>query len=119
MPDKVAVEDLGPDMPPGVGVDQLRGDTHTLGRRADTAFDDVADAQFARDDPEIARHVAVDEGRVARHDEEVAEPGQFGRDILDEAVGKPRQRGIAAEICEGQDDDRGTVWKGQRQRTRR
>ena len=76
-PTRSPVEDLGPDMPPGMGVDQLRGDAHTFGRGADTALHDVADAQFARDDLEVARHAPVGEGRVARHDEEVAEPGQF------------------------------------------
>jgi class 3 adenylate cyclase len=43
---EVAVIAVGPEMMAGLGVDQLRGDPHTIAGAAHAAFDHVADAKF-------------------------------------------------------------------------
>lgn len=69
---KILVEVLGPDLPARGGVDQVCSDPHALGICPDASLDDVADAKFARYPAKVAGHLAIDIGRVARHDEEVA-----------------------------------------------
>ena len=59
----------------------------------------------------------VDEGRVARDDEEPAQLRQRGDDVLADAVGEIILLRLAAHVGEGQHGDRGPV--GQRQCRRR
>src|SRR6516225_9402645 len=64
--------------------------------------------------PHIWRFALVDEGGIARDDEEAADARKSGRDVLDHAVGEILLFGIAAHIREGQDSDRRLV--GERKR---
>lgn len=60
--DQLAVVALGPEMTAGGGVVELRGDTHAIVHLAHAALDDVADAEFLGDLPEVDRAPLVGEG---------------------------------------------------------
>ena len=109
-----AVVAFGPVMAAGRRVDELRADAQLLAGPAHAAFEHVADAKLARDLLHIDRAALVDERRVAGDDEQPADAGQPGDQVLGDAVGKILLIGIAAHIGERQHRDRGTV--GQRQR---
>jgi hypothetical protein len=70
------------------------------------------DAELARDLLHIDGAAFVDERRVAGDDEQPADAGEPGDQVLGDAVGKVLLLGIAAHIDEWQDRDRRTV--GQR-----
>ena len=60
-----AVEPVGPEMSPCVGLDQLRGDAQSVGRLAHAAFQHIAHSEFAPDLPDVDRSALVDEGRIS------------------------------------------------------
>jgi hypothetical protein len=49
----------------GLGIDELRVDPHTLSLTANTAFQDVANAQFARDLLQVDRSAPIREAGIA------------------------------------------------------
>ena len=110
---ELAVVAFGPVMAAGCRIDELRADAQPLAGAAHAAFEHVADAELARDLFHVDRTVLVDERRVAGDDEQPADAGEPGDQVLGNAVGKILLIGIAAHIGERQDRDRGTV--GQRQ----
>ena len=62
---EIAIEPLGPEMPAGAGIDELRRDAHALAGLADAALEHKAHAQVAPDLLHFDRPALVGEGRVA------------------------------------------------------
>ena len=85
---ELAVVALGPDVPVGDRIDQLHGDADPVARLAHAALDHVLDADLLREVLDPDRLALVDEGRVARDHEQLAEAGQRGDDVLGEPVGE-------------------------------
>ena len=79
-------------------------------------FEDIADTELAADLLHVDCPALVREGRIAGDDEEPADAGKRGDDLLDHAVGEVFLLGIAAHIGEGQHRDRRLVGKCQRWR---
>src|SRR5208282_2311958 len=69
---EVAVIALGPEMPAGRRLDQLRGHPHSIAGLAHAAFKHVAHAQLAPDLFHVDRAALEGEARVARDDEQRA-----------------------------------------------
>ena len=103
---EVAVVALRPEVPAGIGIDQLRRDPHPVAGAADAALEHGADAEFASDGADIDVLALVDEARVARDDHQPADFGQVGDDVLADAVGEILLFGIARHVGERQDRDR-------------
>jgi hypothetical protein len=89
-----------------LGIDQPGVDPHLAARPLDTAFQHIADAELAADLLCGERLVAIREGGMARDHERVRDPRQIGRQIVGDPVRKVLLVGVAAEIDEGQYDDR-------------
>jgi hypothetical protein len=100
------VETFGPDMATSRGVDQLRVDPHVFPRPARAALKDVPYAEFLRDLRGLRCLPLVNEGGVARHDEEAGHAGQRGGQILGNAVGEIALFLVVAQIVERQNDQR-------------
>src|SRR5216684_6136691 len=97
----------------GQGIDQLRGDAHSLARLAHRTFEHIPDTELAPDLLHIDRLAFVGETRIAGDDEEPADAGESGDDLLYHAVGEILLLRIAAHIGEGQYRNRRLV--GERQ----
>src|SRR5262249_18034806 len=108
-----AVETVGPQMRAACRIDELRRDAHAVGRLARAAFEHVANAELATDLPYIYGMTLVGEARVAGDHEQVAKARQRRGDILDDPVGEIVLLGVAAQILERQDRDRGPLGKRQ------
>ena len=106
---ELAVVALGPDVPVGLGIDQLHRDAHAVARLAHAALDHVLHAELRRHLLDPDRAVLVHEGRVARDHEQVAKARERGDDVLGQAVGEELLLGIAAHVDERQDRDRRLV----------
>src|SRR5215468_1570616 len=63
-----------------VGVDRLRGDAHPTAALTHRAFEHVADAEFTRDLLHIDSLTFIGKARIARDDEEPADPAERGDD---------------------------------------
>ena len=98
----LAVVALGPDVPVGLGIDQLHGDSDTVAGFANAPLDDIVNSELARDVLDLDRPALVHERRVSGDNQEIAEPGQLGDDVLGEAVDEELLFGIAAHVDEGQ-----------------
>ena len=106
---ELAVVALGPDVPVGLGIDQLHRDAHAVARLAHAALDHVLHAELRRHLLDADRAVLVHEGRVARDDEQVAKARERGDDVLGQAIGEELLLGIAAHVGERQDRNRRLV----------
>ena len=73
---------------------------------AHAAFDDVVNTEGLGHLLHIHRLALVDEGRVARDDQQIAEARQLGDDVLGQSVGEEILVRFAAHIGEGQHRDR-------------
>ena len=93
----------------GLRLDKLRGDAHTLAGLAHAPLQHIAHAKLAADLLHIDRASLVGEARIARDDEEPADPRQCCGDLLHHAVGKVVLLRIAAQIGERQNGERGPV----------
>src|SRR6516165_349011 len=83
-----AVEAVGPQMRAGHRVDQLPGNTDPIATLAYRPFEHIADAQLAADLLHVDRLTLVRKTRIAGDDEEPADTGERGDDLLDHAVGE-------------------------------
>ncbi len=95
-----AVEPIGPQMRAGHRVDQLADNAHATAGLAHRAFEHVPNAEFAADLLHVDRLALVREARIAGDDEEPADAGERGDDLLDHAVGEIFLLRIAAQIGE-------------------
>ena len=104
-----AVVALGPEMPATRSIDQLSGDANPVAGLADAAFEREADAEFPAYLGNVERLALVDEGRVARDDEQSGHLRQIRDDVLADAIAEILLLRIPAHIVEGEDDDRRLV----------
>jgi hypothetical protein len=88
-----------------LGLDQLPGNAHPIGRFTDAPFQQVADAELAADLPDIDGAALVSEGGISGDHKQRPETRQGRRDLLDDAVGEIVLLGIGTEILERQHDD--------------
>jgi hypothetical protein len=93
----------------GHGIDQLRGDADTIAGPLDTTFEDVTYAQLPPDLPDVDRFTLVLKRRIASEHHELGESGQFGDDVLGDAVTEVLLLRISGEIDECQYRDRGPI----------
>src|ERR1700722_8364085 len=100
------VEPLCPEMVARFGVDELDIDPHAISAPLDATFEDVADVQFTADLLQIDVLAFISEGGVAPDHDGVPYPWQVGREALRDPVDEMLMGRVAAEIGEGQDDDR-------------
>jgi catechol 2,3-dioxygenase-like lactoylglutathione lyase family enzyme len=76
------IEMVGPQMAARRGVDELAGDSNTVGRLADAAFEYVADTELAADLLDVDRLALVGEARIAGDHEQRLEARESGDDVL-------------------------------------
>src|SRR5678816_2314906 len=81
-PSDLAVILLSPQVSARHPVDQLRGQPELAAHPTDASLKDVADPQFLGDSPHVDWPTFEREGAVAGNDEQRAEAGQFGDDVL-------------------------------------
>src|SRR6185436_6661862 len=86
-------------------LDQLRSDAHPIGQLAHAALDHVLGTKVTAYRPHIDRLSAILKGRVASDDQQLAEPRQFGDDVLGYAVTEILLLRIAAHVGERQYGD--------------
>ena len=111
---EAAIVTLGPDVASSCDVVELRRDAHAVAVLAHAAFDYVTDSEFLPDLLDVNGLAFESERRVPRDDEEPAQLGKSGDEVLADAVREILLLRIVAHVDEGQHRDGGTV--GQRQR---
>ena len=111
---ETAIVALRPDVASGCDVVELRRDAHTIAVLPHAAFDHVTDAEVFPDLLDVDGLALISKRRVARDDEEPAQLGKAGDEVLADAVREILLLRIVAHVDEGQHRDGGTV--GQRQR---
>src|SRR4029077_13798588 len=100
----------------GGNVVELGGNAYAVAILAYAAFDHVTDPELGADPLDVDGLALVDKRRVARDDEEPAQFGKRGDDVLADAVGEIILLRIVAHVDEGKHGDGGPG--GQRQRRR-
>ena len=100
------VEALGPKMIAGLGVDELHVHAHPIAAALHRTFKDVTHAQLAADLLHIDMFAFVSESRVAADHERAADARQICGQALGDAINEILLLGIAADIGEGQNNDR-------------
>jgi hypothetical protein len=103
---QVPVVALGPDVIVARCEDQLCGDPYAAARLAHAPFQHVTHVELARDLRDFDVPALVDEGAVARNDDERRDLGQVRDDVLGDAVAEIFLFRIAAHVGERQDADR-------------
>jgi hypothetical protein len=111
-----AVKTVGPKMRAGGRVDQLPGNADPIAALAHRAFEHIAHAEIAPDLLHIDGLALVREARIAGDDEQPADAGERGDDLLHHAVDEIFLLRIAAHIGEGQHRDRRFVGEGEGRR---
>jgi hypothetical protein len=102
----VGVEAVGPDMRPAFAVDQLDVDLRPFAQAPHAALEDIADAEFARDMPDIDRFSFVNKRRGPGDHEAVGDARQVGRQIVGYRVREVCLLRIGRKVGERQDDER-------------
>src|SRR5215831_4204699 len=93
-------------------IDELRGNADATAGLAHRAFEGIANTQLAADLLYVYGLAFVREARIAGDDEEPADAGERGDDLLDHAVGEIFLLGVAAQILEGQHRNRRLIGEG-------
>src|ERR1700752_331428 len=93
------------------GFNQLTGNSHPTNHFPHTAFQYIADAQFATNLPDIDGLALVSERRVSSDDEQRLESRQSRKNILDKAVSEIFLIRIAAHDLKGQNGNGRLVGK--------
>src|SRR5689334_1218820 len=96
-------------MTAAAAINQLRRDAHARARLAHATFQNVADIQFTRDLGDVDMLSLVDEGVVARDDEQRRYLAEIGDDVLADAVAEILLLRIVAHVDEGQNANRELV----------
>ena len=102
---------LCPNMLSVRGIDELPCDADATARRSDTAFKDISDTKIASDLADVDRPALVNEGGVARDDEQPAQTRKCGNDVLGHPIREEFLLWIAAHVVEGQYRDGWLVWQ--------
>ena len=100
------VEPVGPDMRAGLRLDQLHVDPHALAAALDAALEHVAHVEVAPDLANVDWLAPIGEGRVPGDDEGARDARQVGGQAIGDAVDEIFLLGAAAEIGEGEHDQR-------------
>ena len=95
----LAIVAVSPDAGTGFGFAQLPGHAHLASRATHAAFENITHAEFASDRPDVNRLAFVDEGRVARDDEQPLDAGEAGDDFLDHPVHKIVLLAVAGQVA--------------------
>src|SRR6185437_13647963 len=93
-------------MPARCTLDELPGDAHTVARDPDASFQDITNAEFARDLLHVGRSAPVGKRRIAGDYKETAIARQGGDDVFDDSVDEIVRAGVSAQIDERQYGDR-------------
>ena len=93
----------------GRGLDQLRGDAHSIGGLAHATLQHIAHAELASDLLHIDAAALISEAQIAGDHEEPADPAQCCDDLLDHTVSEIFLLRITAHIGEGQHRNRWLV----------
>jgi hypothetical protein len=109
-----AIEPLGPEMPAAAGIDELGCDAHAIAGLADAPLEHKTHAQVAPDLLHFGRPALVDEGGVARDDEQARDLREIGDQVLGQAIAEILLLDIATHVREGQHGDRRLVRHGRR-----
>jgi len=96
----LAVVTLGPYVITAGRLDQLRANPNTAGTLTQASFQHVAHAHLLADALDVNGLSFVSEGGVARGDEEPAELGKRGDDVLGDTVGQKLLLWVRAHVCE-------------------
>jgi hypothetical protein len=91
-------------------VDELHVDPHAFSRALNASLQHIANVQLPTDGFHVDRPAFVREGSVARDDKGASDARQVGRETLGDAVDEILLVGIAADVGEGQDDNREARW---------
>ena len=105
----ITIVSLGPDVIPGLRVDELRRDPDAAAAAAHAAFDHVAHAEFARHLLDVHGAAFVSEAGIARDHEQRAAARKLRDDVVGDAVREVFLVRITAHVGEGQHSDRGLV----------
>src|SRR6266851_609172 len=102
------------------GIYQLGGYPHVVAGLAYAALQHVRHSQLAAYVLHLRRLALVGEGRRARDDKEVREPGESGNKVVGHAIAEIFLVAVATHVCEGQHHNRGLVgqWESGRPRRR-
>ena len=88
----------------GRRVDELGVDAQAASAALDAAFENIANVELAPDLLGVDGLALVGEGSVARDDESIGDARKVGGQAFRDAVDKMLVLGVAAKICERQDD---------------
>ena len=86
----------------GRGLDQLRGDAHSIGGLAHATLQHIAHAELASDLLHIDAAALISEAQIAGDHEEPSDAAERGDDLLDHAVGEILLLGIGAQVLKRQ-----------------
>ena len=100
------VEPFGPEVIARFGVDELHVDAHAVSAALNAAHEDITDVQFAPDRLHVERLALVGERRIAGDHDGATNPREVGRQALRDPVDEMLLLRVAADIGEGQNDDR-------------
>src|SRR5262249_25279441 len=101
-----AIVAVRPEMVPGFGINQLRGDPDPVAGAADATLYHVAHTELARHLGDVDGRTLVGERRAAGDHKESAVARQVGNDVLGNTLREIFLFGIAAHVGEGQHRDR-------------
>lgn len=104
-----AIEASRPDVRARLRLGQLGAQAHAVAELSKAAPEHVADAELAADLAHVHGPILVDDGGLARDDEEARDPREQRDQILRETVQQVRVLGIGGGCGEGQDGDRRTI----------
>ena len=102
-----AVVAFGPEVRVGIGADELKVHVDLAVGAGDGAFEDAVDVEGAGDFAAEACGAFVLHDGGARGDAEVGVLGEHGDELIGHAVGEVFLIGIAREVVEGDDGERG------------
>src|SRR6266851_720716 len=102
------------------GIHQLGGYPHVVAGLAYAALQHVRHSQLATYILHLRRLALVGEGRRARDDKEVREPGESSNKVVGDAIAEIFLLGVVTHVGEGQHGNRGFVgqWESGRLRGR-
>src|ERR1700737_4533934 len=101
------------------GIYQLGGYPHIVSGLAYATLQHVRHSQLATDVLHLRRLALVGEGRRARDDKEVREPGESRNKVVGHAIAEIFLVAVAAHVGEGQNGNRGLVGQWESGRLRR
>jgi len=103
---KLLVESICPKMRPGLCRDQLGVHSQHVAQLPHAAFQCIAHAKVLAERAHVHRLTLIGICRLTRDDEHPRHTGQIGRQVFGNGIGQIILGPIAAQILEGQHDDR-------------